>query len=190
MGFFSDLLGSATGGLIGESPAEKARKDIEGVRRQILAATSPEELLATIKALRPQFRELVASGIGPSIQSSIATRVARAGAGTTGIGIAAGNIGSVLPEIEAIRLATSAAQRLQQQKVAALSGFQPLPFDDPIGQIASLGETFFGIQALRGQTAKKGGKKFPTGTTTELPRAFTGPGAVPVDPFLKFGTVS
>lgn len=150
MGFFSDLLGSATGGLIGESPAEKSRKDILRVRGQILAATSPEELLRTIKTLRPQFRELVASGIGPSIQSSIATRVARAGASKTGIGITTGNIGSVLPEIEAIRQATSAAQRLQQQKVAALSGFGPLPFDDPAEQIANLAGTFFGFKALGG----------------------------------------
>ena len=170
MGFFSDLAGSLTGGLIGESPAEKARKDILGVRAQILAATSPEELLATIKALRPQFRELVATGIGPSIQSSIATRTARAGGAKTGVGLAALNIGSVLPEIEAIRQAAATARGLQQQKVAALSGFQPLPFDDPISQIASLGETFFGIKALAG----KGKPKAVSGTPPSIPGSTRG----------------
>ena len=157
MGFFSDLLGSFTGGLIGESPAEKQRKDIEGIRRQILAATSPEELLSTIKALRPQFRELVATGIGPSIQSSIATRVARAGAGRTGVGIAAQNIGSVIPEIEAIRQAAATAQGLQRQKVGALSGFQALPFDDPATQIANLFGSFFNTIALGGIGGGGGG---------------------------------
>ena len=152
MGFFAALaIATVVSALIKKKSDDKARKDAKDFRNQLLGVTSVEEFLRTTKALRPQFRELVASGIGPSIQSSIATRVARAGGSKTGIGIAAGNIGSVLPEIEAIRQASAAAQNIQRNRAAVLSGQSPL---HPSGTgeflqtLADLGQTFFANKAL------------------------------------------
>ncbi len=120
-----DLLNVAIGVGSGISNARAQNKALEEQKRRIeraRALASPEQLVANLKALRPQFRELIAAGLGPQFQQGIASFLGRTGLGDTGVGATIGASAVGAPEIFAFSAALNQARSVQAGQVSAELG--------------------------------------------------------------------
>ena len=150
MGFFSKLVGAATGGLIGESPEELQQKELQ--RRAAAAAqkASPEEFLRILNQIRPQFREQILAGLGPQLQQKIGVNIARGGLKNTGIGKALSSAAIAIPEVTAFQAALREAGAIQRGESSAAEAFlrAPTPVGDPLEALAKTAGAISGFKGL------------------------------------------
>lgn len=145
--------GFVIGGFLGGRAKKKAKREQRQRQAEIRRISSPENYLATIKRLTPQFRAQVASTIAPALQGGVASTLARRNLTGTGVGEAVRNLSQVVPGVEASRLATQTAGDLINRQLAALTGERnvqsgqgPLSMDQGI-QLAQVAALF---RSLRG----------------------------------------
>ena len=104
----------------------KQQKDLLKAQEQRIerarAAASPEQLIRNLQFLRPQFRELIAAGLGPQFQQGIASFLGKTGLADTGIGLTLGAAAEGAPEIFAFSSALDQAARVQTGQVSAELG--------------------------------------------------------------------
>jgi len=87
-----------------------------------LANASSETFLKFLGDLQPRFRELIASNLGGSFQSAIATQLGRRGLTSTGLGASLSIGAAALPGIAAFQGAAQQAGRLQSLRANAIFG--------------------------------------------------------------------
>ncbi len=114
-----------------ENEAERKAR-IERAR----ALATPERLTEITKELRPQFRELIASGLGPQFQQNLAGFLGRSGLAGTGVGTLLGGAAIAAPEIFAFSSALAEAGNVQRGQVSTELGlgqiFPPNVSQNPI----------------------------------------------------------
>lgn len=155
-GPYGAIAGFVVGGFIGggkmKKAKAKAKREQRLYRQHLQTITSPEYFGKTIQKMLPSMRESVASGIGPQMQSDIATSLARGGYTGTGVGEVGRAVGIAMPEIEAFRQATAQATPALNREIEGFlanarskgidvgyGGGQPLP--DPFGSAGPLVDT-------------------------------------------------
>lgn len=98
-------------------------------------AASAENFASLVARLQPLFRELVASGLGPQFQQTLATQIAKSGLTGSGVGNALKGMGSAMPGIFALQQAFGEAGRIQEGQIGVELGFpMPSPKSDPFSE--------------------------------------------------------
>lgn len=123
----------AIGGFIGASGANRAEK---ATRRRVRRATKmlkPSRIMTHAKQALPQFRSLVAGGVGPGIESRAASNLARSGFTDTGTGEAIRGMSLSMPGVVASQGALQFATELQLARASNLLGApSPMPMQSEV----------------------------------------------------------
>jgi len=133
------LVNTFIGFIAGNAEGQRQEDIIKAQEERIARARSlagTENLLAIQKELRPQFRELIASGLGPQFQQNLAGFLGRSGLAGTGVGTILGGASLAAPEIFAFSSSLAEAGNQQRQQVSTELGlgqiFPPNIAQNPI----------------------------------------------------------
>lgn len=142
-GLINGLIGAYSGirAAGAHNKAVKATAERLGEARK---AASAENFASLVARLQPLFRELVASGLGPQFQQTLATQIAKSGLTGSGVGNALKGMGSAMPGIFALQSAFGEAGRIQEGQIGVELGFpMPSPKADPFSEALVRGATAY-----------------------------------------------
>lgn len=123
----------AAAGAVGNSMQAQA-----GVQAAARHAREAKQLLGAKKVMKlqkklyPQFRESIASGLGPQFASNVATNISRRGLEGTGIGLSIKNAALAVPGVEAFRQSLAQAVDLRKGQAAIVAGQPIMTAPNPI----------------------------------------------------------
>jgi hypothetical protein len=124
----------AISGFMAGRRREKAAAQERARQRHIRNLATPEHLKDVMTSLQPMFREVVAAGLGPQFQESVAQSLAQHGLTGTGAGeaIRGGAVGA--PAMFATEMAGQKAGEVVRGQLAAegLAGEAPMPPENPL----------------------------------------------------------
>ena len=116
-------IGAGIGAIAGFLGSKSKKRALARRRRKLKKLTSAEHLTDVIKKLRPQFREIVAQGLGPQFLSGIAAELGRSGLTGTGVGEALRTAAAAVPGHNvSTSLVTNEAPRRSQLLTFSASG--------------------------------------------------------------------
>lgn len=156
---------------IGAKSANKARKKRIKRLKYAESLVSPEGIVGATKELQPQFRQQIFSGSGQAFRQTIDRNIARSGLRNTGVGTALRNAGTLVPEIEAFKLALDRAvqvRTLQAESIyrsIGLSGERANPYSEALAGAAS---AYAGAAGSEGFGSLFPSKTASTGASTSL----------------------
>jgi len=174
------LINTFIGFTAGQAEGKRQEEIIKAQEERIARARAlgtPERLTEITKELRPQFRELIASGLGPQFQQNLAAFLGRSGLSGTGVGTVLGGAALAAPEIFAFSSALAQAGNVQRGQVSTELGlgqiFPPNVAQNPI---------LLGLERAAGAlfaTPKKQDERAPGGTGASSTSAQLFPGINP-----------
>lgn len=149
---YGAIAGFVIGGFIGghksASEKKKLKKKQRRYQKQWQEMLSPAYGAKLQSQFLPQYRNIVAQGIGPQLQSDVSTRLSRHGLTGSGLGEAMYGLGAIAPDIAANKMAQVAAGDLWNKKLDAFQQHalgenigwmgQPIQKADPFGSAGAL----------------------------------------------------